>query len=87
MESVDHLLKEGYQPKRDIYIALGHDEEIGGVLGAKTIASYLIDQGVQAEFILDEGGSLTEGMVPGIEKDVALIGTAEKGSVSLGTFH
>ena len=83
MESVDHLLKEGYQPKRDIYIALGHDEEIGGVLGAKTIASYLIDQGVQAEFILDEGGSLTEGMVPGIEKDVALIGTAEKGSVSL----
>ena len=32
---------------------------------------------------MDEGGTITSGLVPGIEKDVALIGIAEKGSVSL----
>jgi carboxypeptidase PM20D1 len=83
MESVERLLKEGFQPKRDIYLSFGHDEEIGGQKGARSIANYLKDEGIQAEYIMDEGGSLTSGMVPGIEKDVALIGIAEKGSVSL----
>lgn len=83
MESVEQLLRQGYKPERDIYLAFGHDEEIGGQNGAKTIASYLKSQGVQAEFIVDEGGSITGGMVPGIDSDVALIGIAEKGSVSL----
>lgn len=83
MEAVEHLLKQGFKPKRDLYIALGHDEEISGVLGAKTIAAYLKAQGVEAEYIMDEGGTIASGMVPGIDKDVALIGTAEKGFVSL----
>lgn len=83
MESVEHLLKEGFQPNRDIYLSFGHDEEIGGQLGARSIANYFREQGIKAEYIMDEGGSLTSGMVPGIQKDVALIGIAEKGSVSL----
>ncbi len=83
MEAVEHLLQEGFRPRRSIYIAIGHDEEIGGRKGAFEIASYLKKQGVEAEFIMDEGGSITSGLVPGIEKDVALIGIAEKGSVSL----
>lgn len=83
MEAVEALLEGGFQPKRSMYLSLGHDEEIGGERGAKAIAAYLDKLGVKAEFILDEGGSLTSGMVPGIEKDVALIGIAEKGSVSL----
>ena len=32
---------------------------------------------------MDEGGTIASGMIPGIDKDVALIGTAEKGFVSL----
>lgn len=83
MESVEHLLHKGFQPERDVYISIGHDEEINGLKGAQAIASYLSEQGIQAEFIMDEGGTMTSGMVPGIEKDVALIGIAEKGSVSL----
>ena len=83
MEAVEALLKDGFQPKRSIYLSMGHDEEIGGERGAKAIAAYLDNLEVRAEFILDEGGSLTSGMVPGIDKDVALIGIAEKGSVSL----
>ncbi len=83
LEAVEQLLRKGFQPMRTIYIAFGHDEEIGGRGGANEIAVYLKEQGVEAAFIMDEGGSITSGLVPGIEKDVALIGVAEKGSVSL----
>lgn len=83
LESVEALLEIGYQPKRSMYLAFGHDEEIGGVNGAEAIAAQLESLGVKAAFILDEGGIISSGMVPGIEKDVALIGIAEKGSVSI----
>ncbi len=86
MESVELLLHEKFVPKRTIYLAFGHDEEIGGLKGAAAIAEYLKGQGVIAEFILDEGGSIVQGMVPGIEEDVALIGVAEKGFVSIELF-
>lgn len=83
MESVEFLLSQGFQPKRDLYFALGHDEEIGGLRGAKTMAEHLNEEGIQAEFVLDEGGSITQGMVPGIGEEVALIGIAEKGFLTL----
>jgi carboxypeptidase PM20D1 len=83
MESIERLLKLDFKPKRSIYIAFGHDEEIGGLKGAKTIADYLKQQNVKAEYVLDEGGSITQEMVPGLKKDVALIGIAEKGFLSL----
>lgn len=83
MEAVELLLKQGYHPKRSVYLAFGHDEEIGGELGAKAIAAYLKRKNVQAEFIMDEGGSLVSGMIPGIQKDVGLIGIAEKGFLSI----
>ncbi|MBD8489694.1 M20/M25/M40 family metallo-hydrolase [Echinicola sp. CAU 1574] len=83
LEATERLLQNGYQPERSIYLAFGHDEEIGGVKGAQAIAAYLKEQNVQAEFVLDEGGSIVQNMVPGIPGDVALIGIAEKGFVSL----
>lgn len=84
MEAVEHLLGQGYQPETGIYLAFGHDEEIGGPNGAVAMAAYLKEQGVEAEFVMDEGGVIAEGLVPGINKEVALIGTAEKGFLSLG---
>jgi carboxypeptidase PM20D1 len=83
MEAVEALLEEGYRPERTFYLALGHDEEIGGSLGARTIAGHLKEQGVQAEFVIDEGGSISRDMIPGMESDVAMIGIAEKGFASL----
>lgn len=83
LESTELLLKQGYKPKRTIYFAFGHDEEIGGEYGAKTIANYLKSQNVTAEYVLDEGGSFTRNLVPDIKQDVALIGIAEKGFLSL----
>lgn len=83
MESLELLLKTDFTPKRSIYIAFGHDEEIGGLNGASIIAKYLKGENIEAEFVLDEGGSIVQKLIPGIEKDVALIGIAEKGFVSL----
>ncbi|NQZ80222.1 MAG: M20/M25/M40 family metallo-hydrolase [Colwellia sp.] len=84
MEAVENLIAQGYQPKRSIYLAFGHDEELGGEQGAKQIAKHLKAQKLTFELILDEGGSIvSNGVIPGIESPIALIGIAEKGYVSL----
>ncbi len=83
MESVEQLLKESYKPQRDIYISLGHDEEVLGPKGAFKIAQYLKNKRVEAHFVLDEGMAITEGLVLGLNAPVALIGIAEKGILSL----
>jgi carboxypeptidase PM20D1 len=83
LEAVEMLLKEGFQPKRTLYLAFGQDEEVGGAHGASKMAAYLEQQQVKAGFLLDEGMMIARGLVPGIAKDVALIGIAEKGYLSL----
>ena len=83
LEATEALLSRGFQPKRSLYLSFGHDEEIGGLKGAKIIVEYLKQQGIEAEFVLDEGGTISQDIIPGIKKDVALIGIAEKGYVSL----
>jgi carboxypeptidase PM20D1 len=83
MEAVEMLLGQGFQPERTIYLAFGHDEEVGGGAGATKIAESLRSKNVELEYVLDEGLAITEGILPDIIKPVALIGVAEKGSVSL----
>ena len=82
LEAVEGLLKAGFQPERTVYLAFGHDEEVSGN-GAKAIANLLESRGVKLAFVVDEGGVLTKGIVPGVDGWVALIGIAEKGYVSL----
>jgi len=82
MESAEKLLQEGYTPERTIYFFFGHDEEMGGS-GARAAAALLKSRGVVAELILDEGGIITNYQVPGMTKPVALLGTSEKGFLSL----
>jgi carboxypeptidase PM20D1 len=83
LEAVDILLSKGFQPKRTIFLAFGQDEEIGGLEGAEKIAQLLKSRGVKLEFVTDEGGFLSKGLVPGVSALVALIGTSEKGYLSL----
>lgn len=84
LEAVERLLKLNMKPKRSIYLAFGHDEEIGGTEGAAEIAAYLEKQGVSLEFTLDEGGVvIRDQVIPGIDTPIALIGVAEKGYVTL----
>ncbi|TFG75321.1 MAG: M20/M25/M40 family metallo-hydrolase [Flavobacteriales bacterium] len=82
MESVEMLLKESFRPSHTIYLAFGHDEEVGGKNGAGKIAAHLKNKGVKAAMALDEGGFLADNMVPGIEKEVAMVNLAEKGFAS-----
>lgn len=81
MESMEWFLSQNKVPHRDIYFAFGHDEEAGGE-GAKAIAKYFAEQNIQFEFILDEGGIIADGIIPGTTQPIALIGVAEKGFVN-----
>ena len=79
LEAVETLLAERFQPARDVYIALGHDEEVGGRDGNALIAATLEERGVRLQYVLDEGGVLAHGMIPGIAVPVAFVPIAEKG--------
>lgn len=83
LEAVELLLRDGFQPRPTVYLAFGHDEEQGGDRGAKQVAALLHARGIEAEYVLDEGGAVIQGVMPGIAAPVAAIGIAEKGSVSL----
>jgi carboxypeptidase PM20D1 len=83
LEAVELLLGEGFRPTRTVYIAYGHDEEIGGANGAREIASLLTARGVTLEMALDEGGVLGAGVLPNLASPVALVGVAEKGFLSV----
>ncbi len=82
LEAVETLLAAGFQPDRTVYFAFGHDEEVGGH-GAAAIAALLKARGVHPAFLLDEGGAILEGAIPGIAHPAAMIGTAEKGALSV----
>jgi len=83
LEAVESLAETGFKPQRTIYLAFGHDEENGGAEGAGAIASLFKLRGIRPEFVLDEGLLIAEGIMPGLDPPVALIGVAEKGSATL----
>lgn len=79
LAAAESLLTFRLQPQRTLYLAFGHDEEIGGE-GARHIAEVLRHRDVRLAFVLDEGMAVTQGYMPGFQNPVALIGIAEKGS-------
>lgn len=83
LEAMESFLAAGKQPERSIYFSFGHDEEVGGVDGALKVAEYFQEKGIKFEFVVDEGGAVTNGMLPGFKQPVAIIGIAEKGYVNL----
>lgn len=82
LEAAEALVRQDFQPIRTIYLAFGHDEEVAGS-GAFQISEVLKEEGVEPEFVLDEGLAITQGLVPGVPLPVALIGIAEKGYLTL----
>ena len=83
LESVETLLSEGFVPERDVYILLGHNEEVMCATsenGATCICNYLKEKGIHLDAIIDEGGAILPVEVKGvINKHLAGIGVAEKG--------
>src|SRR6185437_2707614 len=76
-------LGHGFTPTRTIYFAFGSDEERGGKQGADALVALLKQRKVSAQFVLDEGGMVTRGLLAGVPGDLALIGIAEKGYLSV----
>lgn len=84
LEAAEMKIKEGWQPKRTIYIVFGQDEEVGGPEGARHIAEVLEKRGIKRfAFVMDESAPLIPGIFPGIPNNTALIGIAQKGYISL----
>lgn len=83
LDAVEALLATGFVPERTVYLAFGHDEEIGGGQGARAIAELLEDRGVELEYVLDEGREVWDGAMLGVDRPVALIGLAEKGYLTV----
>jgi len=83
MEAVEALLRSRYRPARTVMLAFGQDEEVGGRDGAATIAALLEKRGVRLFSVIDEGGEVTEGILPGVKAPVAMVGITEKGFLSL----
>jgi carboxypeptidase PM20D1 len=83
LEAAEMLLNEGFRPARTVYLAFGHDEEVGGTQGARAIAALLKRRGIAPEMVLDEGGVIGVGILPDISAPTALVGIAEKGFVSV----
>jgi carboxypeptidase PM20D1 len=83
MEAIEMLVASGYRPERTVYLAFGADEEVGGHRGAQKIAALLKDRKVRLDFVIDEGLLITQGILPGLESPMAVIGVAEKGYLSV----
>jgi carboxypeptidase PM20D1 len=84
LEALEGLLADGFSPERGLWIAFGHDEEVGGEQGAAAIAALLAERGVRAWFSLDEGMAIAEpGATSFSEQPLALVGVAEKGFLTL----
>ena len=83
MEALEDLLATsgGKRPNRDLYVAFGHDEEIGGTNGAKYMVEHFVSKGLQFEFMLDEGLFVMDGVLPGVKESIAMVCIAEKGMV------
>ncbi len=82
MGAVEHLAGRGFAPERTIYLAFGHDEEVGGQEGNAAIARLLGDRlpagDQRLSYVLDEGGAILDGVIPGAPRPVAFVAIAEK---------
>ena len=84
LEAVEYLLKKGFVPDRDIYLEFGHDEEVGGEMGAGAAARYCEENGIQFDAVFDEGPGFNHG--EGIDVGETLlytVNTFEKGYLDL----
>lgn len=82
MEALDRLASRGHTPVRGIVVSLGCDEEQDGG-SARVVAGVLKERGISPWIVLDEGGAVVEGALPGVRGRTAMVGVSEKGAVDL----
>ena len=78
LQACEELLREGYDFEGiDLYLGSSNNEEVCGD-GMVLAAAYFQEQGIRFDVILDEGGAITTGMVPGVQAKSAMVAVHEK---------
>lgn len=81
-QAIEDLIVDGIEPGRDVWLSFGCNEEVSG-RAAKDAVAILRGRGVEPWFVLDEGGAIVQGALPGVDAPMAVIGVSEKGTVDL----
>lgn len=85
LESIEELIKEGFTPLCDVYVASSNNEEITGDGAVKTV-EYLYEKGIRFDLVMDEGGSVMSCEDSGkgrMTAQNAMIGILEKGRANI----
>ena len=78
LEAAEELLAEGCEfPGIDLYIGSSNNEEVSGD-GMVLAAEYFKEQGLFFDTVLDEGGAIMSGQIPGFKGKTAMIAVHEK---------
>ncbi len=83
LEAIEALLNRGVTPRRTVHVALGHDEEVGGTRGGRALSERITAGDVSPALVVDEGGAITRGALPGLTDPLAVVGVAGKGFLSV----
>jgi carboxypeptidase PM20D1 len=85
LDAVETLLGEGFVPERDVWLFFGADQETAGE-SAQTAVRRLYELGVRPWLVIDEGGGVVTDVFPGVDRQTALVGVAEKGLVGVNLY-
>lgn len=81
-EAAETLLKEGYEPEQDVYLASSCTEEWAGD-GAPKLVAELQRRNVKLFLVCDEGGGIITDPIGGIHGNFAMVGVFEKGKADV----
>lgn len=82
LDAVESLLADGWAPARDLYLLFGSDEESFGD-SAIAATALLETRGVEPWLVVDEGGAVATDAFPGLSREMAVVGAAEKGLLTV----
>ena len=78
LQAVEELLAEGYEfDGINLYIGSSNNEEVCGD-GMVLATEYFRNQGIRFYAVIDEGGAITEGQIPGVKCKSAVVAVHEK---------
>jgi carboxypeptidase PM20D1 len=78
LQACEELLAEGYEfDGINLYIGSSDNEEVCGD-GMVLATEYFKENGIKFDAVLDEGGAITEGMIPGVKAKSAMVAVHEK---------
>ncbi len=79
LEALEQLLQQGYVPGCNVWIGSSCNEETGGN-GIPAARDYFLEQGIEFELVIDEGGAVIDPPVGGLNcPKCAMVAIHEKG--------